>query len=309
MRLVCIALMSALAAGCGRAPGPSAEPLAVSATLEPAQVHVGDVAALTVIVEHDAAAEVRLPGLDREDKSLVVRQTRTEAEALPGNRRRSTYRMDVTSFRVGSQVVSTNLVEARTAEGEVLQKPFPPLTLEVVSLVTAESSLQDLKPLAAWPRSPWVWVVPLLLAAACVAGLAYAWFRRRRAAPALPAAPRISPDRRALDRLDALAAKGYLESGRHEPYFVELSDIVRHYVEDRFGLHAPEQTTEEFLRAAAKSRLLSDPHQQVTREFLEQSDLVKFARWAPGRDVMERAMEAARRLVLETRLAPAQEAA
>ncbi|MCZ7592481.1 MAG: hypothetical protein M5U15_10150 [Kiritimatiellae bacterium] len=66
-------------------------------------------------------------------------------------------------------------------------------------------------------------------------------------------------------------------------------------------MRASEQTTEEFIRAATTSRLLQLEHQQLVIAFLEQSDLVKFARHQPAQTDMEAALAAAERLVLETR--------
>lgn len=79
-----------------------------------------------------------------------------------------------------------------------------------------------------------------------------------------------------------------------------MSGIVRHYLEDRFGLRAPERTTEEFIRDALASRALSAAHRELVAGFLEQSDLVKFARHAPGQADMRNALDSAERLVRET---------
>src|SRR5258707_12752244 len=51
----------------------------------------------------------------------------------------------------------------------------------------------------------------------------------------------------------ALAALQRLrqDSPTVEVFYTRLSDIVRQYIEDRFGLHAPERTTEEFLAEAS----------------------------------------------------------
>ena len=71
------------------------------------------------------------------------------------------------------------------------------------------------------------------------------------------------------------------------------------------SLHAPEQTTEEFIRTSSQSNALSAEHRALTQQFLEQSDLVKFARFEPGAGDMTAAWDAAARLVRETVPAPA----
>ena len=103
-----------------------------------------------------------------------------------------------------------------------------------------------------------------------------------------------------MNALRDLLAKGWIETENSEPFYIELSSIIRRYLEGRFGLRAPERTTEEFIREAVTSRLLSSDHQMLTSEFLEQCDLVKFARHRPKRADMQNGYNAAERLVRET---------
>ena len=53
--------------------------------------------------------------------------------------------------------------------------------------------------------------------------------------------------------------------------------MLRHYIEDRFGLRAPEQTTEEFLAELRQKHVFGERQKDLLRAFLEHCDLVKFA--------------------------------
>ena len=64
---------------------------------------------------------------------------------------------------------------------------------------------------------------------------------------------------------DAPAAERLVERGELERYYVGLSAIVRRYLEDRFGLRAPEMTTEEFLAVAQRNRELVE--RSIARRF------------------------------------------
>ena len=148
------------------------------------------------------------------------------------------------------------------------------------------------------PLPRWVWAIPtIILAALATALLVRAGLRRRRRRPAPPPPP---PHAAALDALARLRERGWIEAGAVEPFFVEVSRIVRVYIEGRFGLRAPEQTTEEFLRAAGASAALAPEARALAAAFLEQCDLVKFARARPGAAEMRGALAAAERLVRET---------
>jgi hypothetical protein len=64
-------------------------------------------------------------------------------------------------------------------------------------------------------------------------------------------------------------------------FYVELTGIVRRYIEQTKGLRAPEQTTEEFLQEATVARLFADDERRRLQEFLETADLVKYAALRP----------------------------
>ena len=136
----------------------------------------------------------------------------------------------------------------------------------------------------------------LAVLAAGVAAVA-AVLRRRRS----PERTRASAFERASGRLARLRAGGLPEGAGADPWYVELSDIVRRYVEERFSLRAPELTTEEFLLEAGRSAELSAPHRALLSDFLERCDRVKFARYRPGAGESREALEVAERFLAESR--------
>jgi hypothetical protein len=86
-----------------------------------------------------------------------------------------------------------------------------------------------------------------------------------------------------------------------DSFFVRLSAVVRKYVEQRFGLRAPELTTEEFLDSMTTSPELQSGHRLLLQEFLRQADLVKFARVYPGEAEIWASLRAADRFLEDTR--------
>ena len=62
---------------------------------------------------------------------------------------------------------------------------------------------------------------------------------------------------------------------------MQVSDVLRVYLEERFGLRAPERTTEEFLRDLEGGEALARGHRAELERFLSQCDLVKFAAARP----------------------------
>lgn len=85
-------------------------------------------------------------------------------------------------------------------------------------------------------------------------------------------------------------------------YYIGISGIVRHYIENRFNLNAPERTTEEFLSELAMADKLKEAHKGLLRDFLEHCDLVKFARYGPTKEEIDEVYDTAKRFVEETKL-------
>jgi len=148
---------------------------------------------------------------------------------------------------------------------------------------------------------PTAWLLPLLIGgglvvAALLALLLRRWWKRRvsRVPPPRPA------DEIALDRLEA--ARALLDPARAREFCFAVSEAIRFYIEDRFSTRAARRTTEEFLGDLVRSPTAGlDPHARSLADFLQQTDLVKFARAPLARDEMESMHESACRFVRETR--------
>ncbi|HAS81989.1 MAG TPA: hypothetical protein DCS43_04775 [Verrucomicrobia bacterium] len=105
---------------------------------------------------------------------------------------------------------------------------------------------------------------------------------------------RMSPRERALHELELLLGKKWVEHGRVKDFYVELTMIVRRYIERQHHVRAPEQTTYEFLQAiTADPRFPSDVLGRL-KEFLEAADLVKFAAAQPDAADVNNAVSTAR---------------
>ena len=88
---------------------------------------------------------------------------------------------------------------------------------------------------------------------------------------------RMSPIERALYELDVLLKKGLPGRGLYKDFYVELTMVVRRYIERRYDVRAPNLTTEEFLRAAQANAAFSPEAIAELKTFLESADMVKFA--------------------------------
>ena len=111
-----------------------------------------------------------------------------------------------------------------------------------------------------------------------------------------PVEPQLTPRELASRELEKLWRD---EATREDVkiFYVRLTAIVRKYIEGTTGVHAPEQTTEEFLREIGAGARFSPEERQRLKDFLESADLVKFARFLPQSTEVQEAYERARRFV------------
>ncbi|MBP8259176.1 MAG: hypothetical protein KA118_05895 [Verrucomicrobia bacterium] len=172
--------------------------------------------------------------------------------------------------------------------------------LASIAAAAVPGDLRPLKPPVALPL-PWtVWLVLILLLLAAAGLAVWLWRRSHRPVPPPPPEPPIPAHERALEKLrDALAL-----IDQPHPFTVRICDTIRTYLEERFHLHAPERTTEEFLLELRHSASLETEHKSVLGDFLQRCDLIKFARYEPGRHELDEIYRAAVRLVEETAPAP-----
>lgn len=164
-----------------------------------------------------------------------------------------------------------------------------------------EESISDIALPVEKPVNPWLLaeVGGALLALTLL--VVYVW--RRRARRVIPPPPPLPPHLLAYQALDRLLAQDLLTRGEIKAFYEVLSDILRHYIEQRFGLHAAEQTTEEFLVELGRVRtgpMAASHHRLLLRDFLSHCDLVKFAKHTPARPEAEDSVELCRRFVRET---------
>lgn len=164
----------------------------------------------------------------------------------------------------------------------------------------AANDIRDIKPpmeiVGGWA---WLWWLLLVAAVAVAALLLWRWLKQRKLNVVLP--PPIPSHVRAKQKLqEALAL-----ITQPKPFVIAVSDTARTYLEERFDFHAPERTTEEFLRELAGTRLLLSDQKDSLGNFLASCDLVKFAKYEPGEKELLELHGSALRLVEETQPAEA----
>ncbi|MBT8484085.1 MAG: hypothetical protein KJO43_00810 [Phycisphaerae bacterium] len=312
-----LVIMTATCAGC-RPPAAEAEteagPESVAAAgdvrmtvrLDAGDIVVGEPVTLTVELVAPPQIDVTMPAVGETLGPFSVRSAHTPPDVPEAAGRRWVHRYELDTFAAGALTVptlTTRLVDRRVEPAAETRLASDPLVVTVASVVGVDATAADLRDIKGGVDVPIAgeraWM-PLAAAALLLVGIIAAWQWWRRRGRETVSEPPVPPHVWARRALDALEAERLVETGAVEVFYVRLSDIVRQYIERRFGLTAPEQTTDEFLRAARADTRLAVGHQELLASFLRAADLVKFARHEPTATESVSAFASARSFVDET---------
>jgi hypothetical protein len=285
-------------------------PVEATVQLEPEQPRVGDPVHLTLSVVGEEKVELIMPIFGQVMERLTIVDYVSSERIDDKGRTVATQRYELQAPRSGKQSIPPIVIEfvdrrngAQAApEGldsyELLTERLP---FEVQSVLPAETGQELNPPLGKLKRralswiSLWAGVVGGLLVAVGAFWVVRVWWLSKQHAR------RRTAYEAAMGRLMELVSRPRKEQAEIDTFFVELSAIVRWYLENRFDLRAPELTTEEFLESMSRSPDLSGEHQAMLREFLHRADLVKFANFVPSEQDTDESVAAARRFLDETR--------
>ncbi len=292
-------------------------PVEAVVALSPAEPVIGDTVTLTLRVTAEKDVELLMPEfgqmmdrytiLDYTTTERVDDQSRTVAEQV----------YELQPARSGKQSIAPIMVEF--VDRRAGSKPAPDdmdayellterIAFAVKSVLPTDAKAELNPPLEALDPLPVVqvnnywWILPVVAAViALPLVIWWAMVSRRKAR-------RRSAYEIAAERLRRLLGWSRTGPEQMDAFFVELSAIVRRYVEDRFELRAPELTTEEFMASMSRSPDLTRDHQSLLRDFLRRADLVKFAHFTPSEADIDDSVGSAKRFLDETRHIPVEAA-
>jgi hypothetical protein len=173
-----------------------------------------------------------------------------------------------------------------------LQTPPIKLALAPLSTRTSAKSIRDIMaPFKIYPSRKLIlqWVALVLLS---IGIIAFAVWVIRYVNLKIKLA-RMSPKERALYELEQLIKESLISKGKIKDFYLELTMIVRRYIERAHKIKAPELTTEEFLQAITKNPHFSKAVVEKLKAFLETSDLVKFAAYRPDQKIIDDSLRTA----------------
>ena len=175
------------------------------------------------------------------------------------------------------------------------------IALDNTAQMTDIHDIKKLEKIGFNPVLLWYAAMGAVILALLIAVFLFWKKRQKKKIPEVVAS--ISPEEAALNSLAELQDL-MLSNGKQ--FYFRLSMILREYIRHRFGMDAPEMTTEELLPKIAEIKLVSDLSRGV-RDFVHASDPVKFAGRTAEIETMQLHFEFVRDFVKKTTPASADE--
>jgi len=255
---------------------------------------------LTYTISGPEQAELSFPEAEKLDlKPFEIRDAASATLTASGGRRSWEYRVKVTAYEQGKLHLPQAVIKARTGPGQALTDlSLPAADLEIERVPAGPKDkpdeVRDAKSLEYAGIPPWLVLVLVLTTLLVLMLLRWLvqWLRRPRR---LPATPPLEPFPWALQQLEKLTAERLDRQGQWEPFYDQLTHVLRFYLGWRFEHSLLELTTSEILNTLS----LPDQHFRPAKDLLETADMVKFAKSYPQLEKSEQHLAWARQLVEE----------
>ena len=281
----------------------------IKAKLDSARLLMGRTTALHLEIVQDRGTRGAL-ALEKSDTLTamveIAEKTKADTTALDNNREQISRDLILQAFDSGLYVLPP--VAYIVGHDTVLSDP---LSLKVIPVpVDTTQDIIDIKPVEGVPFRLldwvpdwiadywWVWLLALLL----IAGALYYYFKwyRHGRNPLRPEKKRLPAYEEAMLNLEALNQRQLWQNGQEKEYFTGLTDILRVYIDRRFGVNAVEMTSTEIVKTLKERGETKAVNEQLSM-ILEMADIVKFAAVRPLPDDNELAFQRAVNFVEETK--------
>lgn len=288
-----------------------AQKIYIQSRLDTNMILIGEQAKLTVDLQYSKDASVDFPILqDTIIEEIEILDLHLDT-ILDAQFEHFQFHYTITSFDSGSYVIPAQIIIDNLTGDTIYGNPlaFAVNTYKIDS--ANQNKFFDIKqPIdAPWTFSEFMseyyqfLLIALLL---IILLLAILWYLKKRKSIEKPVVKIVVPKEAAhlvaLRELTALKDKKLWQADRTKMYYVELSEIVRSYLENRFGISALEQTSHEIFDTIQNGEQLDNQQILQLKQILSTADMAKFAKAKPLANENDLALKNAFELVEDTKI-------
>ena len=282
--------------------------ISLEAKVDRNSIRIGDLIKYSIVVTSEENIEIEMPDLGANLGTFEIHDYEdADPEKIDGEvvQRReyhiSTY--DIGDYEIPPVTVHYSLV------GDTLWKE---LTTEGIKITveslkpSEEGDIRDIKAPLEIMKDWWL-IIRFVIAGVLIliiGILIYIFIKRHREGKSLiphREKPKLPAHVVALDELKKLLAEKLLEKSEIKQYYIRISEIIRHYIEDRFFIIALEMTTFQLINIMRKDQIEEEAIDLV-EDFLMSCDMVKFAKYIPTDDENTKTTELAYKIIEDTKI-------
>ena len=280
----------------------------ITATLDSAYIIMGNVTGLTIEVVEPVTAQSNVgiipETMPREVE--IVGEVSNDTTNLNDNTRQIIRKLIIQSFDSGAYTLPPVIYQSGndTLLSNTVTLKVNPVDVSGLEDIHANADTLKLPSkwydfLPDWIIDYWGWLLlTLIIVAGGVCGVLI--YTKRMAVPFIPAKKPVPPYEMAKKRLETLHDQHLCEKGQEREYYTELTDILREYIDKRFGINAMEMTSGQIL-SHLNANPATRPSERLMRQILEVADFVKFAKLRPMPEDNNKAFASAMEFVDNTR--------
>lgn len=281
-----------------------AQKVTVLASVDSSNYLVGDFVNYTLEVRAEKDVQVINPFFRDSLKNVEVIKEFQPVIKEDEKAKTTFYKYIISYYDSAEITISPVAVQYKTKKDTILHSALSnPVTFSVSTVeVVPQQDIKDVKSPLTIPLDWKIILLWILIAAVLIAAAVYLYKRYKKKKGELPVKKeiiKIPAHIVALSELDELEKKQLWQKGKIKEYHSEITGIIRKYFEERFNLPALELTTSETLKLLGKNSealvIL-----ETTSKFLNNADMVKFAKFIPLDSVNEEMMKQAREIVNST---------
>ncbi|MCM1483379.1 MAG: hypothetical protein NC043_03515 [Muribaculaceae bacterium] len=174
---------------------------------------------------------------------------------------------------------------------------------DYADVASAGSKFFDFMP--DWVTDYGLWILLALIVIGLSVFVYLKWLRKGKI-PLIPVKKPIPPYQMAMQELQTLQSLQLCERGEEKEFYTRLTEILRKYLDGRFGINAMEMTSTE-IRKAIRHNETTRMSESLMANVLETADFVKFAKVRPLPDDNISAFNSAVKFIEDTKPAPTED--
>lgn len=301
----------------------SAQKASVQATVEPSEIQIGEQALINLKIISPKEKTIHFPVYEKEIVpglevlAILPPDTTIENNVMTLNVKYLVTAFDSTLYYIPFMPISdgTDTINSNSFGLKVTSPALKDSTLAYLEKMNTgqtdsidfnQLQLNDIKPIQKPPFHIsdyfWLmWIIFGILLLFLILGLIiYLVLKKKKKGYFFTPPVVLPPHVRAIQALDKLKEEKIWQHGREKEFYTKITDILRQYLYDRYGIYAMEMTSGEILSEIQKKTDVLSVYDNL-KQILSTSDLVKFAKYQPFPDENDLSMMNSYFVVNQTR--------